>query len=72
MGLCPQICLPDSGFGAKFKRLGRKGWHVETLVGQVLIGGLLNVCDRVLNIYNEVLNFYDRVLYTYDEVGREY
>ena len=37
--MCLQICLSDSGFGAKFKRLGRTGWHAETLVGQVLIGG---------------------------------
>ena len=39
-GTCPQVCLPDSGFGVKFKRLGRTGWHVETLVGQALIGEL--------------------------------
>ena len=38
--MCPQICLTDSAFGAKFKRLGRRGWHTEMLVGQVLIGGL--------------------------------
>ena len=39
-GTCPQICLPSSGFGAKFKRLGRTGWCAETLAGKVLIGGL--------------------------------
>ena len=39
-GVWPQISLPNSGFGAKFKRLGRTGWNAETLVGQVLIGGL--------------------------------
>ena len=39
-GVCPQICLPDSGFGTKFKKLGRTGWHAETLVGHVSIGGL--------------------------------
>ena len=38
--LCPQICLPDSGFGVKFNRLQRTGWHTEMLAGQVLIGGL--------------------------------
>ena len=39
-GLCPQICLPDSGFGADFKRLGRTGWFTEMLAGPVLTGGL--------------------------------
>ena len=38
-----QICLPDSGLGVKFKRLGKTGWktgwHVEKLVGQVLFRG---------------------------------
>ena len=38
--MCPQICLLDSRFGAKFKRLRRTGWHAEVLAGQVLIGGL--------------------------------
>ena len=38
--VCLQICLSNSGFGAKFKRLGRTGQYVETLVGQLLIGGL--------------------------------
>ena len=35
-GVGPQICLSDSGFGVKFKRLGRTGWPAEMLVGQVL------------------------------------
>ena len=39
-GMCPLICLPDSGFGAKFKGLGSIGCRLETLVGQFLIGGL--------------------------------
>uniref|UniRef100_A0A8C4PP43 3-oxoacid CoA-transferase n=1 Tax=Equus asinus asinus TaxID=83772 RepID=A0A8C4PP43_EQUAS len=44
-GVCPQIFLPNSGFGVKFKRLGRPGWHTEMLMGQVLIGGFLGcVC----------------------------
>ena len=36
----PQICIPDSGFGVRFKRLGSMGWSTEILVGQALIGGL--------------------------------
>ena len=39
-GHVPSDLYPDSGFGAKFKRLGRTGWHADTLVGQVLIDGL--------------------------------
>ena len=38
--MCLQICLSDSGFGVKLKRLGRTGWHTEMLVAQVLIGEL--------------------------------
>ena len=57
----------------KFKRLGRTGRHVETLVGPVFFGGLqafmvLNIYDMVLNIYNEVLKFYDEILNFYDSV----
>ena len=39
-GISSHICLPNSGLGAKFKTLGRTGWHSEMLVGQVLIGGI--------------------------------
>ena len=39
-GRCLQICLPSSGFGAKFKTLGRTVWSTEMLVGQIFIGGL--------------------------------
>ena len=39
-GICPKICFCSSGFGAKFKRLGRTGWHAEMLGGQVSTGGL--------------------------------
>ena len=38
--MCALRSVPDSEFGVKFKRIGRTDWHVETLVGQVLIGGL--------------------------------
>ena len=34
------ICVLDLGFGAKFKRLGRMGWYVEMLAGQVSTGRL--------------------------------
>ena len=39
-GHVPSDLSPDSGFGAKFKRLEETDWHMETLVGQVLTGGL--------------------------------
>ena len=39
-GVHPHISYSHSGFGAKFKRLGRTDWQLEKLVGQVLIGGL--------------------------------
>ena len=38
--MCPQICPRNVGFGGKFKRLKRTDWYMETLAGQVLIGGL--------------------------------
>ena len=55
--MCPQICLPDSGFGAKFKRLERTGWHVETgregfdRWASSIYGKVLNTYDKILNIY---------------------
>ena len=64
-GVCPQICLPDSGFGVKFKRLGRRGWHAEML-------GASSIYVKVLNIYNGVLDIYDGVPNTCDEVGNEF
>ena len=36
----PLDLSPQFRIRGKFKRLGRTGWHVEMLVGQVLIGGL--------------------------------
>ena len=44
--MCSQICLPDPRFGGKCKRLGRTGWRVEMLAGQVLIGGLETLMVR--------------------------
>lgn len=35
-----QICLPDPGFGVKFKGLGRPGWYAEVLAGQTSLEGL--------------------------------
>ena len=44
--MSPQVCLPGSEFGAKLKRLRGTGWHMETLVGQVLVGGLQTFIAR--------------------------
>ena len=70
--MCPQICLPDSGFWVKFKKLGRISWHTEMLAGQVWIGELQTFEVKVLHIYDRVLNFYYRVLNIYDRVGKDF
>ena len=37
-----QICLPDPGFGVKFKGLVKAGCYVEALAGQILTRRTLN------------------------------
>lgn len=53
-GHVPSDLSPHSGFGAKFKGLGRTGWPAETLMGQALVGGLQAFMGRFLNIYDRV------------------
>ena len=55
-GICPQICLSDSGFGAEFK-----SWENRLARGNADGTGF----DwRAPSIYGKVLNNYDRVLHS--------
>lgn len=51
--MCPQICLPDPGFGAKFKRL-RNRLACRNCGGTGFDRWASTICGQVLNIYDRV------------------